>query len=187
MKKAVAVIMAALMATAVLGCSKTEPTEDNTPVMISGGQETAGDPGDGQAAGADTASDGYAFESNGTRVILNAPAGDIIASLGDGYDYFEAQSCAFQGMDRVYTYPSFLVRTYEREGNEYILAVEFSDDTVTTPEGIYIGCTADQVIAAYGESTSSDEAQLTYDAAGGELDFIMSDGVVSAIAYNAAT
>ena len=177
MKRLISLILAAALALAFAGCSKPEEPENEAPVMISGGQQ--------EVSGA-SGSSGIAFEFDGVSVPLNVPSDEIIASLGEDYQYFEAQSCAFQGMDKVYTYGSFQIRTYTDGDTDKILSVEFLDDTISTPEGIYIGCSEDQVIAAYGSDSLSENGSYIIAADGGTLDIVMGDGTVSGISYNAA-
>ena len=187
MKRLISLILAAALALAFAGCSKPEEPENEAPVMISGGQQevSGGDSGQTEAQGA-SGSSGIAFEFDGVSVPLNVPSDEIIASLGEDYQYFEAQSCAFQGLDKVYTYGSFQIRTYTDGDTDKILSVEFLDDTISTPEGIYIGCSEDQVIAAYGSDSLSENGSYIIAADGGTLDIVMGDGTVSGISYNAA-
>ena len=94
---------------------------------------------------------GYVFKYNGAEIGMNAKADDVIKTLGEYVSYFEAPSCAFEDMDKTYSYPGFDVTTYTLGGVDYISGVVLQDDTVETPEGITIGSTVDQVRAAYGE------------------------------------
>ena len=114
----------ASMALTAVACSSGD--EDTAPVVLSGGQ-TAESQGTGDAqnpaASEEAAADAYVFTYNGIEIRMNAPADDIIAALGDDYQYFEAPSCAFEGLDKVYTYNSIVVRSYTRDGADYIAAV----------------------------------------------------------------
>ena len=110
-----------------------------------------------------------------------APA---LALLGEPLGYFESESCAFQGLDKVYTYPSFIISTYPQDGLDRILSIYLMDDMVTTSEGAYIGMHLDEVSALYGEPTSSADQSATYEKGGCALAFICdADGYVTAITY----
>lgn len=110
-----------------------------------------------------------------------APA---LALLGEPLGYFESESCAFQGLDKVYTYPSFIISTYPQDGLDRILSIYLMDDMVTTAEGAYIGMHLDEVSALYGEPTSTAEQSVTYEKGSCALAFICdADGCVSAITY----
>ena len=54
--------------------------------------------------------------------------------LGEPMHYFEAPSCAFEGMDKIYSYSGFEFTTYTKDNVDYIASIVFLDDTVTTRE-----------------------------------------------------
>ena len=43
---------------------------------------------------------------------MGADASKVVDELGEADDYFESESCAFEGLDKVYTYPGFKLNTY---------------------------------------------------------------------------
>ena len=186
-KKLLSVLTASVMALSVAACSSGN--EDTAPVVLSGGQaaETAVEGGNGAQypEATEAASDAYVFTYNGVQIRMNAPADDVIAALGDGYTYFEAPSCAYEGMDKVYTYNSIVVRSYTRDGADYIAAVELKDDTVATAEGIRIGSTEEEVTAAYGEDGQPGTAGIEYTLGDSFISFIFDGGRVTAITYTA--
>lgn len=163
--------------------------EDTAPVVLSGGQTAESAAGGNEADTEDTAaeetSDAFVFTYNGVSIAMNAPADSIIEALGDNYTYFEAPSCAYEGMDKVYTYNSIVVRSYTRDGVDYIAAVELKDDTVSTAEGIRIGSTEDDVRAAYGEDGQPGTAGIEYTKGDSFISFIFENGAVVAITYTA--
>ena len=55
--------------------------------------------------------------------------------------------------------------------------------SVTTPEGAYIGCTLEEVTAAYGEATPSESGVLSYTKGDTTLNMILKDNVVASIEY----
>ena len=188
---AVPVIAALLFATAFTACSsKDEEEGKEAPVVLSGGEN--GTPG-GQKSAEDAesmASEGkvYYWEYGGMKLIMNMEVSeDAIMGLSDGVSKFESDSCAYQGKDKVFTFPSFIIRTYPTDGKDYISSVEFRDDTVTTLEGLYIGCTRDEVIAKYGDPSSEGTGGLDYIKGDSMLSFIISGDKVDAIMYSAIT
>lgn len=116
---------------------------------------------------------------------MNAPAGEIIAALGEPKSYTEKTSCAFVGLDKIHFYGGFYLQTYPLEDGNYIYCLWIVDDSVKTPEGIYIGATQAQVEEAYG--TDSYNGSNTYVVTGEKtrLTIIMDNGVVSSIQYDA--
>ena len=188
-KKLMAIMVACVMVLGMSACSSE--TDDTAPeVMASGAQATeanlGGDSNDDNSQQAASLNE-YGFTYNGYTGSAGLPADAVIAGYGDGYSYFESPSCAFQGMDKVYTYSSFLVRTYTRDDVDYVLSIELLDDTVTTPEGIYIGNTADQVRSSYGEPDNETAAGIEYIQGNSTLSFALNGGVVVGISYNALT
>ena len=186
-KKIVSVLLMASMAFTAVACSTGD--EDTAPVVLSGGESAAAQSGnEGGAAASDAPSasaDAYVFTYNGVEIAMNAPAPAIIEALGDGYTYFEAPSCAYEGMDKVYTYNSIVVRSYTRDGEDYIAAVELKDDTVATAEGIRIGSTEDEVRAAYGDDGVAGTSGIEYTLGDSFISFIFENGKVTAITYTA--
>ncbi len=186
-KKILSVVLTAGMVLSFAACSSQD--EDTAPVVLSGGETAAAQAGNEGGADASDAqsssSNAYVFTYNGVEIAMNAPAPAIIEALGDGYTYFEAPSCAYEGMDKVYTYNSIVVRSYTRDGEDFIAAVELKDDTVATAEGIRIGSTEDEVRAAYGEDGVAGTSGIEYTLGDSFISFIFENGKVVAITYTA--
>ena len=108
----------------------------------------------------------------------------VLALIGEPVGYFESVSCAFQGMDKVYTYPSFVVNTYPQDGADMVASIYLMDDMFTTAEGAYIGMHMDEVKAIYGEPTSAAESSISFGKGGCMLSFLCdADGYVNGITY----
>lgn len=88
--------------------------------------------------------------------------GAIGKKLGDADNYFESDSCAFQGKDKVYTYGSVKITTYPKDNKDYVYTIELLDDTVSTPEGISIGSDKKAVEEKYGDASDSTETSYIY-------------------------
>lgn len=132
----------------------------------------------------DNAKEGYIFDANGLDIMVDAKASSIIESLGEPISYFEAASCAFNGLDKIYTYAGYEITTYTDSDVDYISEISLKDDTVTTMEGIYIGSDMDSVIAAYGDNYKEDAGYYIYTKGNTRLTFVVTDGEVTAIRYN---
>ena len=130
---------------------------------------------------------GYAFEINGTKIELNAKMEPIAAALGEPDSYFESESCAFQGLDKVYTYGSAVITTYPEDGVDYVYTIELKDDTVETAEGLYIGASKDDVLKTYGDEAEDLDAGIFCTKGESELVFLMDGDVVTNIVYKAIT
>lgn len=126
---------------------------------------------------------GYYFEFNGVEVGVDDPAESIIKALGEPIHYFEAQSCAFEGMDKIYTYSGFEFQTYTKDDKDYIYSVSFLDDSVATREGIALGASFEDVKKIYGENYENSFNQYSFTYNNCKLSFIIENGEVISIEY----
>ena len=127
--------------------------------------------------------DGYVFESNGVSISVDGEAEAYISGLGEPLSYFESPSCAFGDLDKIYTYSGFELDTYSLEGVDYVSAVIFKDDSVSTPEGISIGDSVDKVKEIYGEPESEESTIISYVKGKTKLCFLVQDGSVVSVEY----
>lgn len=124
-------------------------------------------------------------ETIDVALAVDADCAEAIDLLGEPASYFETESCAFQGMDKVYTYPSFVINTYPKDGADMVMSIFLMDDVFTTAEGAYIGMSVDEVKAIYGEPTAEADASVSYEKGGCALAFMYdADGYVTAITYS---
>lgn len=170
MKKTAIICLSVLFSIFLLAsCAQKEETDSNASNATPDQQEEA-----------------FAFLVNGISIPLDSESVDLVDKLGD-YEYFEAPSCAFQGMDKIYTYHGFTLYTYEADGIDHVLSVVLTDDSVTTPEGIAIGFGADEVIAAYGDDYTTSGSAYVYTKGKTTLSFILENDKVASIEYSALT
>ncbi|NLJ90031.1 MAG: hypothetical protein GX323_03950 [Clostridiales bacterium] len=127
--------------------------------------------------------DNFAFKYNNIEMAIDDEAKEILDKLGEPMDYFEAPSCAYQGLDRTYYYNGFEITTYAEGEVEYIASILLVDDTVTTDKGVYIGSSVDDVIKAHGEDYEVNTGQFTYTKGDSQLQFIFKDDYVVSILY----
>ena len=125
----------------------------------------------------------YVFQSDGTDVIVGAKAQDILDSLGEPLSYYEAESCAFGDLDKVWTYNGFVIYTYQTDDVDYIYDIVLNSDAVSTPEGISIGDNADKVKDTYGDPDEEDSSQLVYRDGDMKLIFLTTNDAVTSIDY----
>ena len=150
-----------------------------------GGSSSSGSSSSGSAAS--SSSEGFSFTSGSTKIEMNADASAIVDELGDPDDYFESESCAFEGLDKVYTYPGFHLNTYPVDDKDYVLSVDFMDDTVETDGGISIGSTKDEVTEAYGEPAEETSSSLVYEKGDTEMTIGLDGDSVSSLEISAVT
>lgn len=126
---------------------------------------------------------GYAFIYEGVTIEMDADAAPIIEQLGEPDFYFEAPSCAFEGIDKLYTYGGFELDTYPTGDKDYVLTVIFKDDTLTTIEGIGIGDSVSSIEAAYGTQWKDDDGMMVYEKEGMKLCFIIEEDSIISVEY----
>ena len=126
---------------------------------------------------------GYAYTHDGVAIVIDAQADVVIEQLGEALSYFEAPSCAFEGIDKIYTYSSFEVETYPLEGVDYISLVTLKDDSVATTEGVSIGDSVDKVKEVYGADFTEESGMIVYLKDDMKLCFIIQDDEVVSVEY----
>ena len=174
MKKTIVIALALCLLLILAACGSTEPAAV-TP--------SAGNPSQQETVPSVAADQNFSFTYKGTEITLHAEAAPIIATLGEPMKYTESASCAFVGLDKSYYYGSFYLETYPNGDKDFVSGWWFADDSVTTPEGIYIGATQADVEKAYGTEgyNGSNAYTITKDA--GMLTIILENGAVSSIQY----
>jgi len=183
-KRLTAVLLTATMAFGVLTACSSDDGDDSVVVINSQASAVQTYTTDNMASIDD---EGYFFEYNGVKIRVNTNANDIIPQLPDDYFYFEADSCAGIGKSKTYTYGNnaFVISTVPVGDVDLITNVTLFDDSVTTPEGIFIGSPEADVAAAYGQATEDvGDGHLTYELNDTMLVIAIEDGVVSSISYN---
>lgn len=129
------------------------------------------------------AKDNFVFTYNGTAIMMDVEATDIVAALGTPKSYTEETSCAFEGLDKTYFYGSFYLSTYPMGDKDFVYSVWFADDSVSTAEGIRIGSTKAQVESAYGAAAFNGSNAFVMTKGDSTLTIILKDGEVSDVIY----
>ena len=96
---------------------------------------------------------------------------------------FSEQSCAFPGADVSYSFDGFRITTNEIDGVSRITGISVKDDTVKTPQGLYIGMSEADARAAF---PALSESGWNLENGTALLSVIVSDGVVTRIEYSPA-
>lgn len=184
MKKYICILLAACMII-MTGCGDSERIIDGEASDMPGsGSQAAGTAAGTQTGdGGQAASKGYVFRYNGVAVSVDADMADILEGLGEPNDYFEAASCAFEGVDKTYTYSSFVIETYPQGEKDYVSTITLKDDAVSTSENIYIGSLLTDVTNSYGTDYTEQGSMLVYNKDGVKLCFLMENDTVTSIQY----
>ncbi len=148
------------------------------------GGDTSDTSGEGNN-GENEAKSAYTFKvqsADSFEVKIDQDMSEVLKALGEPLKYFEAASCAFDGLDKTYTYNGFEITTRPDGDKDYVNSIILTDDSVTTAKGVYIGMKAEDVIAKYGEATQSDTL-ISYKDGNTVLNFILKNGSVISIDY----
>ncbi len=145
MKKIAALLLVFVMLFALAACSEAE--------------QTSNEPGFSAAD--------LKISSGGKTYAVDVYIDEMTAAFGDGYDYSEALSCAYDGMDKIFSYADKSVDFYTRPDGEKDMVCEiyaYGGDW-TSSKGIALGATRADVVAKYGEPTSSTNFVYYYEMA----------------------
>ncbi|MCM1307273.1 MAG: hypothetical protein NC223_01600 [Butyrivibrio sp.] len=134
----------------------------------------------GSDSGSAAEKDFKAVVNGSVEIDLGRSASEVIKALGEPDKYEEAASCYFDGMDKIYNYGSFEIRTYPSGGEDMVqdVCIMAAGDKAADSD-IAVGSSLDEVLAAYGEDYTLvgkmykyyfDETRYTYF-------FIMDDAV----------
>jgi hypothetical protein len=147
--------------------------------------EPANAPPDTVEAEADAIKTGYYFDYNGTPVYLGDLMTNVLGALGPELEFYEAPSCAYDGMAKMYVYAGFELATYivNENDDDRLYSITFFDDSVATAEGAYIGQSYDDMIALYGDGYEEIPGAYLYTKDGAVLSFTMEDQVITVIQY----
>ena len=130
--------------------------------------------------------DDYYFETkSGVKVAIGADEQDVLDELGDPLSETSSASCGgFEGKDYVYTYKGFRVSTTPAKDGQVVCKIELTDDSVKTPEGLYVGMSEDDAKDAMeGKKAESTGGNLVYSSDTTKLQVIIRDGSVAGIVY----
>ena len=128
---------------------------------------------------------GYVFKSGEVEIKVGGNADAVVSALGEPQNLVETPSCGGGAEpDREYTYAGFKFNTVNENGVNKIVKLVITDDSVSTPEGIFIGDGREAVIEVYGNNfTENASGTLIYTDGEVSLMFGITNGCVSAIHY----
>jgi len=145
------------------------------------------------ACGGKTAEPEPVLTVGGTEI--DAAATDVeaaLAALGADYEYAEAVSCVYDGMDKTYTYADATLYTCPDETGDRLVELYCTGGDVKTPAGVALGDGRDKVVKTYGDGFVEHGAILAYEQKPSapenepaSLYFELTDGKVTAIAVTA--
>lgn len=127
--------------------------------------------------------EGYVFSAKGVSIVIDSDVAPVLSSLGDPGSYFEEASCAFDGIDKTYSYSGFEIKTYPTDSGDRIQGVFLTDDRVQTAEGLRVGSSKADMESLYGTDYTVKGTEYTYEKGGMTLRVTMKDDTVNLITY----
>jgi predicted small secreted protein len=151
MKRRVAFFAAVLlMFTVLTGCNSKE--------RVQGNDDSSG----AAAAGSFSAAD-IALDINGKTYRCGDDVAPLLKELGDGYEYSEAISCAYDGLDKTYTYDNVDVYTYPDGDIDRVSEITAYGTDASTPKGLKVGDTVERMEELYGAGYSEEGITRIYE------------------------
>jgi len=193
------IIMAAIFFIAACGDGQNAGVQE-TPGSSQNGEHSSGDgtdpntPGNGDdnVNGSDPYINGdlqtppaFSFTFRDVVIEMDQNVAYVIEKLGEPLGEFEAPSCAFDGIDRIFSYPGIQIYTYPAGATDHIHTIGFFDDSVRTSEGgiRIVHNTIEDVIDAYGDDYSYETGLYKFVRGLTSLEFLTEDGIVIGITY----
>lgn len=160
------------------GCGKKEERE-----IVIGGNNSSSEITEDKNT--DDSAKSFAFIHNNIKITPNDLVDPLVTALGSDYSYYESPSCAYIGLDKVYVYKGFSIYTYpDSNAVDHVLQVALTDDTLSTPEGLILGDSAQKVIELYGENYVESGGSYAYTLGKTTLTIIIKNDRVVSIQYN---
>ena len=100
---------------------------------------------------------------------------------------FTVPSCALDGTDNVYSYGDLEITAFNDGTGEFIYSLYLMDPALSTPEGLQIGHSQEQVIALYGSDFQDNGGEYLYTRGDVTLSILLQNGQVTAIEYILST
>lgn len=168
--KRTAILLLAMLLLLSFGC-KTDAQDDPNAVFIDPNAVRGGEYG------------ALYFEANGARFGIYDETEAVLSALPAYRSTFTGQSCAFETEDVSYFFAGFEITTNEIDGVSRVTAIRLNDDTVKTPQGLYIGMPEEDAAAAFPALSAADWNLVDGTAL---LSVTIVDGAIYGITYTPA-
>lgn len=168
--KRTAILALAILMLAAIGCGKpTALQDDPNAVFVDPNAVRGGEYGE------------LYFEANGVRFGIYDEAEAVLSALPAYRSTFTGETCAFDAADVYYYYSGFQIMTNEIDGVSRITAITVADDTIRTPQGLYIGMAEEDAAEAF---PALQEADWNLVDGSATLSVTIVDGAVTGIVYS---
>ena len=126
----------------------------------------------------------FAFKMGDFLIEMDQDIDYVLDNLGEPLGIFEAPSCAFEGIDRIFGYPGMQIHTYPKDDSDFVHTISLRDDSLRTTEGgIRLGSDIQAALDAYGNDYEFDTGLYRYRRGRTTLEFLTEDDIVMGITY----
>ena len=129
----------------------------------------------------------YTFSDNGKKIALGEVFSKESLGIGDEESYSEIASCAFEGLDKTYTYANYEITTYPDGDKDRIYTIYFLNTEAKTEEGVSVSDSLEKMLQVYGDNYEIQGNQYTYTKGKTQLQFIVENDVITSIQYSYVT
>ncbi|MCL2531281.1 MAG: hypothetical protein FWE40_03885 [Oscillospiraceae bacterium] len=172
MKKIIAIVIVAALGFALAACGgNTNNVNDNDVTRTT------------QQAPARQVNHSFVYRN--VQITMGALPEPALAALGPALDEMREPNCAIEGEDVTLRFPGMILYlTYPADGSApFIAGVRLTDDSVATPEGLYIGAAAAEVERLYGQYDREVNGFYYFNQGRSTLQIAVRDGAVVQIIY----
>lgn len=167
-----------LLVLLLFACTGKESGTQETSVSVSSSEQTESRGFPAEAA------DVFYFASGDTILYPDMDVTQFPELSVPQSAYFEAPSCAAQGIDKTYIFPDFEITTYPEGDRDKIQYIFLKSDAVRTPEGADLSMDTEQITGIYGAPSEQTGNALVYRRGGMRLMFFYDeDGALTSIEY----
>ena len=134
---------------------------------------------------------GFTLEYSGFLIYMDQNMNDVLTALGEPLGIFEAPSCAFDGIDRIFSYPGIQIHTYPVGDEDFVHTISIRDDSVliksdnyfSSTSHFHLGSSWDTVRSIFGSDYHQDFDMFTFTRGNTTLAFLVEEDIVTAITY----
>ena len=116
----------------------------------------------------------------------------ILEKLGDDYEYSEAMSCAYDGMDKIFSYDDYDIYTYPDGDIDRVSEITIYSKEDSTTKGLKVGDSLDRAKELYGQNPAIRGLMHVYEiptdiegAQSASLNFALESGEITFISITA--
>jgi len=178
MKKITALVLAAALLGITLAACGDTTTTNNDDNDVTRTTQVAPTP-------APTGEANHTFMFNNVEITMGALPDPVLAALGPALDEMREPNCAIEGEDVTLYFPGMVLTfTYPADGSApFIVSIRLTDDSVATPEGLFIGAEEDEIAQLYGQYDHEENGFYTFNQGRSSLEIAVVDGLVAQIIY----